>query len=171
MLMKRADNINYYKCDVTKYEELQAVHKLIVEEVRSFAFSLFSSFTHRNLTSKHKPRNKTLTDRTPHRPHQQRRRRAGQNDPRSLAGRCTAVSFFPVLSLPPIHVTRLRTVDVNLVAQFWALKTFLPDMIRNKSGHIVGLFYLSEGGRELNWNWDGVRSRCRPSWVLRALRG
>lgn len=28
------DNINYYKCDVSKWEEVQAVSKQIIEEVR-----------------------------------------------------------------------------------------------------------------------------------------
>jgi len=30
-----------------------------------------------------------------------------------------------------------RTFDVNTLAHFWTLKAFLPEMIKNKSGHIV----------------------------------
>ena len=33
--------------------------------------------------------------------------------------------------------TRFRTFGVNALAHFWTLKAFLPEMIRNKSGHIV----------------------------------
>ena len=32
-----ADNITYYKCDVSKWEEVEAVSKKIVEEVSSVA--------------------------------------------------------------------------------------------------------------------------------------
>jgi all-trans-retinol dehydrogenase (NAD+) len=30
-----------------------------------------------------------------------------------------------------------RCMDVNLIAHFWTVRAFLPDMIRNNSGHIV----------------------------------
>jgi len=30
-----------------------------------------------------------------------------------------------------------RTMDVNVMAHFWTLKEFLPDMIKRRSGHIV----------------------------------
>jgi hypothetical protein len=56
-----ADNITYYKCDVSKWEEVEAISKKVVEEVgpnyiRCSRFSL------------------TLTDRTPYHPYKQRGR-------------------------------------------------------------------------------------------------
>jgi NAD(P)-dependent dehydrogenase (short-subunit alcohol dehydrogenase family) len=37
---------------------------------------------------------------------------------------------------------RDRTFNVNTLAHFWTLKAFLPEMIRQKSGHIVSFLIL-----------------------------
>jgi len=37
----------------------------------------------------------------------------------------------------------IRTFEVNVFAQFWTMKTFLPDMIKAKSGHIVNVASLA----------------------------
>jgi short-subunit dehydrogenase len=34
-----------------------------------------------------------------------------------------------------------RTFDVNVISHFNTLKTFLPDMIKNNAGHIVGVLW------------------------------
>ena len=47
-----------------------------------------------------------------------------------------SVSRLPYINKPSIH-PRFRTFGVNALAHFWTLKAFLPEMIRNKSGHIV----------------------------------
>jgi len=40
-----------------------------------------------------------------------------------------------ILDLSPEDIR--QTFDVNTLAHFWTLKAFLPEMIKNKSGHIV----------------------------------
>lgn len=36
------------------------------------------------------------------------------------------------------YLTRCcRTFDVNVLSQFWTIKAFLPEMIKQKTGHIV----------------------------------
>ena len=42
-----SDNITYYKCDVSKWEEVEAVSKRIVDEVRCFLYLQFPCGTHR----------------------------------------------------------------------------------------------------------------------------
>merc|ERR1711934_850768 len=37
----------------------------------------------------------------------------------------------------------IRTFQVNVFAQFWTMKSFMPDMIKNKSGHIVNVASLA----------------------------
>ena len=37
----------------------------------------------------------------------------------------------------------VRTFDVNVLAHFWTLKAFLPDMISQKNGHIVNVASLA----------------------------
>lgn len=44
--------------------------------------------------------------------------------------------FMPHLTL------HFRTFGVNTLAHFWTLKAFLPEMIKNKAGHIVQIVYL-----------------------------
>ena len=36
-----------------------------------------------------------------------------------------------------------RTFNVNVLAHFWTIKTFLPDMINQKKGHIVTVASLA----------------------------
>ena len=37
----------------------------------------------------------------------------------------------------------IRTFDVNVLAQFWTIKAFMPDMILGKKGHIVNVASLA----------------------------
>ena len=37
----------------------------------------------------------------------------------------------------------IRTFDVNVLAHFWTIKAFMPDMILNKKGHIVTVASLA----------------------------
>jgi NAD(P)-dependent dehydrogenase (short-subunit alcohol dehydrogenase family) len=46
------------------------------------------------------------------------------------------VSRFFYISKLSIH-PHFRTFGVNALAHFWTLKAFLPEMIKNKSGHVV----------------------------------
>jgi NAD(P)-dependent dehydrogenase (short-subunit alcohol dehydrogenase family) len=83
-------NITYYKCDVTKLEEVEAVAKKVIEEI---------------------------------------------GHPTVLVNNAGVVQGKLILDLSPEDIR--QTFDVNALAHFWTLKTFLPEMIRNKSGHIV----------------------------------
>ena len=38
------DNITYYQCDITKWKEVEAVAKKVIEEVRRPRFRLFSIY-------------------------------------------------------------------------------------------------------------------------------
>lgn len=38
--------------------------------------------------------------------------------------------------------SHFRTFGVNTLAHFWTLKAFLPEMIKNKAGHIVQIVYM-----------------------------
>ncbi|KAI0278837.1 retinal short-chain dehydrogenase/reductase [Russula aff. rugulosa BPL654] len=83
-------NITYYKCDVTKLEEVEAVAKKVIEEL---------------------------------------------GHPTILVNNAGVAQGKLILDLSPEDIR--QTFDVNALAHFWTLKTFLPEMIRNKSGHIV----------------------------------
>jgi len=83
-------NITYYKCDVTKLEEVEAVAKKVIEEI---------------------------------------------GHPTVLVNNAGVVQAKLILDLSPEDIR--QTFDVNALAHYWTLKTFLPEMIRNKSGHIV----------------------------------
>ncbi|KAH7930676.1 retinal short-chain dehydrogenase reductase [Leucogyrophana mollusca] len=83
-------NITYYQCDVSKWEEVDAVSKKIVEEV---------------------------------------------GHPTMLINNAGVVQGKLILDLTPEDVN--QTFGVNTLAHYWTLKAFLPDMIKNKSGHIV----------------------------------
>ena len=37
----------------------------------------------------------------------------------------------------------IRTFDVNIMAHFWTIKAFLPDMISQKRGHLVNVASLA----------------------------
>ena len=42
-------------------------------------------------------------------------------------------------SEPFLMLISLRTFSVNTLAHFWTLKAFLPEMIKQKKGHIVSV--------------------------------
>ncbi|KAI0307095.1 retinal short-chain dehydrogenase/reductase [Multifurca ochricompacta] len=83
-------NITYYKCDITKWEEVEAVAKKVIEEV---------------------------------------------GHPTVLVNNAGVVQGKLILDLSPEDVK--QTFNVNTLAHFWTLKAFLPEMIKNKSGHVV----------------------------------
>jgi len=83
-------NINYYKCDVTKLEEIEAVAKKVIEEV---------------------------------------------GHPTVLVNNAGVVQGKLILDLSPEDIK--QTFAVNTLAHFWTLKVFLPEMIKQKSGHVV----------------------------------
>ncbi|KAI0268187.1 retinal short-chain dehydrogenase/reductase [Gloeopeniophorella convolvens] len=83
-------NITYYKCDVSKWEEVEAVAKKVIEEV---------------------------------------------GHPTVLVNNAGVVQGKLLLDLSPEDIR--QTFDVNTLAHFWTLKAFLPDMIKNKAGHIM----------------------------------
>jgi len=85
-------NINYYKCDVTRLEEVEEVAKKIIEEI---------------------------------------------GHPTILVNNAGVVQGKLILDLSPEDIR--QTFDVNTLAHFWTLKVFLPEMIKNKSGHIVSV--------------------------------
>ena len=51
------------------------------------------------------------------------------------------VSGSTVLDTPDDKI--IRTFDVNVLAHFWTIKSFLPDMISMKKGHIVNIASLA----------------------------
>ncbi|KAF8897816.1 retinal short-chain dehydrogenase/reductase [Infundibulicybe gibba] len=85
-------NITYYKCDVSKWEEVKAAADKIVEEI---------------------------------------------GHPTVLINNAGVVQGKLLLDLSEKDVQ--QTFGVNTLAHFWTLKAFLPDMIKNKTGHIVSV--------------------------------
>ncbi|EJD53533.1 retinal short-chain dehydrogenase/reductase [Auricularia subglabra TFB-10046 SS5] len=83
-------NINYYKCDVSKWEEVEKVAKTIVEEI---------------------------------------------GHPTILINNAGVVQGKLLLDLKPEDIK--QTVNTNLLANFWTLKAFLPNMVKNNAGHII----------------------------------
>ncbi|KAH9977708.1 retinal short-chain dehydrogenase/reductase [Lactifluus volemus] len=83
-------NIAFYKCDVTKWEEVEAVSKKVIEEV---------------------------------------------GHPTVLVNNAGVAQGKLILDLSPEDVR--QTFNVNTLAHFWTLKAFLPEMIKQKSGHVV----------------------------------
>jgi len=51
------------------------------------------------------------------------------------------VSGSALLNTPDEKI--IRTFDVNVLAHFWTIKSFMPDMILNKKGHIVNVASLA----------------------------
>jgi all-trans-retinol dehydrogenase (NAD+) len=51
------------------------------------------------------------------------------------------VSGSSILETPDEKI--IRTFDVNVLAHFWTIKSFMPDMIVNKKGHIVNIASLA----------------------------
>jgi len=83
-------NITCYKCDVSKWEEVEAVSKRIIEEI---------------------------------------------GHPTVLINNAGVVQGKLILDLKPEDVK--QTFEVNTLAHFWTLKAFLPEMIKQKTGHII----------------------------------
>jgi NAD(P)-dependent dehydrogenase (short-subunit alcohol dehydrogenase family) len=83
-------NVTYYKCDVSKWEEVEAISKQIVEEI---------------------------------------------GHPTVLVNNAGVVQGKLLLDLKPEDIK--QTFDVNTLAHFWTLKAFLPEMLKQKSGHII----------------------------------
>ena len=54
-----------------------------------------------------------------------------------LVNNAGIVSGSTVLDTPDEKI--IRTFDVNVLAHFWTIKAFMPDMIANKKGHIVNI--------------------------------
>ena len=89
VLMVSADNIAYYKCDVSKWEEVETVAKRVIEDVRRRTIPPPSY-------------NQVAIDRTSHNHHQQRRRCSRETYLGSNARGCETVASndFPIFSLP-----------------------------------------------------------------------
>ncbi|GJE84323.1 retinal short-chain dehydrogenase/reductase [Phanerochaete sordida] len=85
-------NISYYKCDVSKYEEVQAVAKRIQEEL---------------------------------------------GHPTVIINNAGVVQGKRLLDLTPEDIQ--QTFSVNTLGHFWTLKAFLPEMIKQKKGHIINI--------------------------------
>ncbi|EMD40937.1 hypothetical protein CERSUDRAFT_149498 [Gelatoporia subvermispora B] len=85
-------NICYYKCDVSKWEEVEAISRQIVEEL---------------------------------------------GHPTILVNNAGVVQGKRLLDLTPEDIQ--QTFGVNTLAHFWALKAFLPEMIKQNAGHIVNV--------------------------------
>jgi len=83
-------NITYYKCDVSKWEEVEAVSKKIQEEL---------------------------------------------GHPTVLINNAGVVQGKLILDLTPEDVQ--QTFGVNTLAHYWTLKAFLPEMVKQQSGHIL----------------------------------
>ncbi|KAJ3769956.1 retinal short-chain dehydrogenase reductase [Lentinula raphanica] len=83
-------NIIYYKCDVSKWDQVEAVAQKIVEEI---------------------------------------------GHPTVLVNNAGVVQGKLITDLSAADVQ--QTLGVNTFAHFWTLKAFLPNMIKNNSGHVV----------------------------------
>merc|ERR1712126_435222 len=58
-----------------------------------------------------------------------------------LANHAGIVSGMTVLDTPDTKI--VKTFEVNVLAHFWTIKAFLPDMIKHKLGHIVNVASLA----------------------------
>ncbi|PSR93738.1 hypothetical protein PHLCEN_2v4633 [Hermanssonia centrifuga] len=85
-------NITYYKCDVSKWEEVEAVSKRIQEEI---------------------------------------------GHPTVIINNAGVVQGKLLVDLKPEDIQ--QTFAVNTLAHFWTLKAFLPEMIKEKTGHIINI--------------------------------
>jgi len=83
-------NIAYYKCDVSKWEEVEAVSKKIIEEI---------------------------------------------GEPTILVNNAGVVQGKLIVDLSAEDIQ--QTFGANTLSHFWILKAFLPNLLKNKSGHIV----------------------------------
>ncbi|KAG6910966.1 hypothetical protein DXG01_006020 [Tephrocybe rancida] len=106
-------NITFYKCDVSKWEEVEAVSKKITEEIGEPTILVNNAGV---------VQGKTILDLEPADVQQYALHRLTSGDRSDQ---------------------KFRTFGVNTLAHFWTLKAFLPSMIKNKSGHIVRIPYTS----------------------------
>ncbi|EGO02038.1 hypothetical protein SERLA73DRAFT_177744 [Serpula lacrymans var. lacrymans S7.3] len=83
-------NVAFYQCDVSKWEEVEAVSKRIIEEI---------------------------------------------GHPTMLINNAGVVQGKLILDLNEEDVQ--QTFGVNTLSHFWTIKAFLPEMIKQKRGHIV----------------------------------
>jgi len=58
-----------------------------------------------------------------------------------LVNNAGIVSGTTLLDTPDEKI--IRTFDVNILAHFWTIKAFLPDMISHKQGHLVNIASLA----------------------------
>merc|ERR1719430_1235271 len=58
-----------------------------------------------------------------------------------LVNNAGIVSGTAVLDTPDSKI--VKTFEVNILAHFWTIKAFLPDMIKHKLGHIVNVASLA----------------------------
>jgi len=58
-----------------------------------------------------------------------------------LVNNAGIVSGSTILETPDSKI--IKTFEVNVLAHFWTIKAFLPDMIKNRSGHVVNIASLA----------------------------
>merc|ERR1712183_1139890 len=58
-----------------------------------------------------------------------------------LVNNAGIVSGNPLIETPDAKI--IKTFEVNILAHFWTIKAFLPDMIQHKLGHIVNVASLA----------------------------
>ncbi|KAF7981672.1 hypothetical protein HWV62_32216 [Athelia sp. TMB] len=104
-------NITYYKCDVSKWEEVETVSKKIIEEIGHPTVLVNNAGV---------VQGKLILDLTP-------------------ADVTQLVSFSHALCAHSDAAIPHRTFGANTLAHFWVLKAFLPEMIKQKAGHIVSV--------------------------------
>lgn len=122
-LTRLQDNIEYYKCDVSKWSEVEAVAKRIAEEVCPLSLSLTWIFWKN-------------TGRWPNYHYKQCRRRARKTSCWADSWRHpTVCQCRSILSTLTVFT---RTFGVNTMSHFHILKAFLPSLLKRKTGHVVG---------------------------------
>ena len=77
------------------------------------------------------------------------------------------VSGTALLDTPDAKI--MRTFDVNILAHFWTLKAFLPQMIERKLGHVVNVASLA-GHSGINKLVDYCASKFAAVGLDEALR-
>ena len=53
------------------------------------------------------------------------------------------VKTFEVRIFKDVTLTLLSLLQVNILAHFWTIKAFMPDMIKHQNGHIVNVASLA----------------------------
>ena len=94
-----------------------------------------------------------------------------------LVNNAGVVRSHPFLEKPVESIE--RTIAVNLTAQFWTMKAFLPGMVEKKQGHVVnmasaggllGVPYISDYAAS-KFAVVGLTESLRQEFKLRGLRG